>query len=175
MTKKSTDLVNPMESALTVFAGEFTDFQQKVDQDGEVTIYNGMAYIQRRMLNGICYTAEKLIEEQYETLGTAGKKLARLVRSQDGGEIGTKQIEDQTRWVQRLQLQVSVLTNCFEQAKAVHLKQLGEAYVPYRQRTKPDAAKAAINGEQSETMRNALAILETLGANAPDPTTLRIH
>jgi hypothetical protein len=170
MSKKNQP--SALESALTVFAGEFTDYQEKIDQDGQIIRYNGMAYVQRRMLNGICYTAEKLLEEQHDQLITAGKKLDRLIRSNMGDEIGTKQVEDQTRWVKRLQLQIAVVSATLDHAKAVHERELGEAYVPYKQRTKPQINAGA---EQSDTMRAALAALEEIRATAPKSDAIRVN
>jgi hypothetical protein len=161
-----------LESALTVFAGEFTDYQEKIDQDGQVIRYNGMAYVQRRMLNGICYTAEKLLEEQHDQLVTAGKKLDRIIRSNMGDEIGLKQVEDQTRWVKRLQIQIAVVSATLEHAKATHERELGEAYVPYKQRTKTQVNVAA---GQSDAMREAMATLEALRTTAPATDALRIN
>jgi hypothetical protein len=170
MTKNET--LSALESALTVFAGEFTDYQEKIDQDGQVIQYNGMAYVQRRMLNGVCYTAEKLLEEQHDQLVTAGKKLDRLVRSSMGDEISTKQVEDQTKWVKRLQLQLMTVQACLDHAKAVHQRELGEAYVPYKQRTKTNAVNTA---DQSDAMREALATLQEIRQTAPTPSAIRVQ
>lgn len=159
--------LNVMNAALTALAGEFTDQRQRITQDGEVEIYNGMAYVQRRMLNGICYTAEKLIEEQHEQMVKARAKLSRLMRETGGDEIGTKAIEDQTVWVERLQLQIAVLNRAFAEAKAVHFAELGEHYVPYRERTRGDAVQAAVNAETNPARARAAALLAATASQAP--------
>jgi hypothetical protein len=89
-----------------------------------------------------------------------------------GDEIGTKQVEDQVRWVKRLQLQIAVVSATLDHAKATHQRELGEAYVPYKQRAKQTVQPGA---DASEAMREALATLETIRATAPKADALRIQ
>lgn len=161
-SSKTTSEVQPLTAAFTVIASSFSEVGVRTDREtGEVTQVNSMAFVQKRILNGICYSLEATLAGSNEQLEKAAKRLNQIVRSYMGGEIEKKNLESAQSWVERLQVQLATVEDAYAQAKAVYEASTGEKYLTATERKKiveRDLKTKAVNPELAEAMR----LLESL-------------
>lgn len=166
-SSKTVSEVQPLTAAFTVIASSFSEVGVRTDREtGEVTQVNSMAFVQKRILNGICYSLEATLSGSQEQLEKAGKRLNQIVRTYAGGEIDKKNLESAQSWVERLQEQVETVFNAYVQAKAVYEATTAEKYLTATERKKlamQELKTKATNPELAEAMR----MLETLKALHP--------
>lgn len=123
-------------------------------KDGEEV--NSLAYAQRRVLNGLCYSTSLTLSSSKEQLDQAAEKVRLAARSHRGDEISEQQLQRAIDWADRLQLQVTTLEAVLDFAAAAHLEHTGEKFVA------PVARKRADSSFQSK----ALDAAKRYGANA---------
>ena len=139
--------VNALTKAIDTIADFMTETMIKVDRDtGEETEVNALAYAQRRILNGICYSAALTLQSSTEQLDQASEKVRVAARSHRGDEISEQQLARAIDWADRLQLQVTTLQAIFDTAESAHLRHTGESFKKpsYKPKVRKDFQSAAL-------------------------------
>ena len=120
---------NAFRKALNTIADFITEPTTKVDHEtGEEVVVNTLGYAQKRLLNGICYSAALTLKSSEEQLEQAVAKVRLAARSHRGDEISEQQLQRAIDWADRIQLQVTTMDSVLEQAEAVYKEHTGETF-----------------------------------------------
>lgn len=153
--------INALTKAIDTIAEFMTEPMIKIDRDtGEQVEVNALAYAQRRVLNGLCYSAALTLQSSTEQFDQASEKVRVAARSHRGDEISEQQLVRAIEWADRLQLQVATLDALLEAAEDIHLKHTGERFSrpSYKPQVRKDFQSAALEaakryGVDTETNR----------------------
>jgi len=152
---------NALIKAIDTIAEYMTEPRIKVDRDtGEQVEFNALAYAQKRVLNGICYSAAITYQSSTEQLDTASEKVRLAARSHRGDELSELKLQGAIDWADRMQLQVAAIQTVYETAKAAYEKHTGEKFnqPSYKPQIRKDFQSAALEaakryGVEAETVR----------------------
>lgn len=125
MTIDTTELATAIATIAKFFHENVTD------QDGVIT--NSMAYPQKKVLNGLCYTATK--EAAYTstvTLRKAMDEMNEALDSHKGDEISDLTVARKLAWVEKVEMQLAHLEAMRTAAMAAYESFTGEKYVHER-------------------------------------------
>lgn len=165
--------INALTKAIDTIAEFMTEPMIKIDRDtGEQVEVNALAYAQRRVLNGICYSAALTLQSSTEQLDQASEKVRVAARSHRGDEISEQQLARAIEWADRMQLQVAALNSLLETAEDIHLKHTGEQFSrpSYKPQVRRDFQSAALEaakryGVDAEAIRaGGVEVAEEEGA-----------
>jgi hypothetical protein len=152
-----------LAQAFNALAEHLTDIVTVVNHEtGEFEQKNNMAYAQRRVLNGIAYSAELTLKSTDTSMDKAKDKLRMLTRQANG--TNQPEIDRQCEWIERLIMQQTVLGTVLEAAAAAHLEHTKEAYVPAAVQQRNRQLQAGMV-KASPTMDRASKLLKTLGVD----------
>lgn len=142
--------INALTKAIDTIAEFMTEPMIKIDRDtGEQVEVNALAYAQRRVINGLCYSAALTLQSSSEQLDQASEKVRVAARSHRGDEISEQQLVRAIEWADRMQLQVATLDALLEAAEVIHLKHTGEQF------TRPSLKPQVRKGFQSAALEAA--------------------
>jgi hypothetical protein len=139
--------INALTKAIDTIAEFMTEPMIKIDRDtGEQVEVNALSYAQRRVINGICYSAALTLQSSTEQFDQAAEKVRIAARSHRGDEISEQQLARAIEWADRMQLQVSTLNSLLEVAEDAHLKHTGERFSrpSYKPQVRKDFQSAAL-------------------------------
>ena len=139
-----------LEMAIATIAAHFYDPAMIWDRElGKSVQGNAMAYTQKDVLNGICFTLSGRLTRTEDNLDTARAKVKVALQASDGTEISLTEITRALEWADRIEaqrLEVDELLNGF---RVAHLIATGQKFVmpaPQHKATASAPAKAdAIN------------------------------
>jgi hypothetical protein len=90
---------------------------------------NQMAFIQERMLNGICYQASNTLQATTRQYDLAKQKIMIAQREHRGdSEISERRLNNAIDWAERLELQMATLGSILETASEVFKKHTGKTF-----------------------------------------------
>jgi hypothetical protein len=119
--------INALTKAIDTIAEFMNEPMIKTDRDtGEQVEVNALAYAQRRLFNGICYSAALTLQSSTEQLDLATEKVRVAARAHRGDEISEQQLARAIDWADRMQIQVTTLNALLEVA-------LEDAHLTYTQ------------------------------------------
>lgn len=116
----------------------YEPIQAKDEVTGELIEKNALAFVQKRILNGVAYSAALTLQQSQKMYDEAVAKVRLAARSHRGDEISETQLQRAIDWAQRLELQVATLDAFLEEAKAVYAQATGESFAEPKQRTLVD-------------------------------------
>lgn len=126
MTKKNS--AQTIADALEIIAKELTDVQVKTDKDGQPREINILGYAQKRVLNGIAYSAALTLQRTQQDLDDAKQKVIVAARSHRGDEISEQQLNRTLDWAERLEMQEAVLSNLLQRAMETYERHTGDLF-----------------------------------------------
>ena len=107
-------------AALKTIAAELTEMQTRTNKDGQSEQVNVLAYAQKRVLNGICYSTALTIERTQNDLDDAKAKVQVAARSHRGDELSEVALNRAIDWAERLELQLATLEAILTDAVSVY-------------------------------------------------------
>lgn len=125
MAKKNASSIT---SALRTIAQELTELQTRQDKDGQTVQVNVLAYAQKRVLNGICYSTALTIQRTQTDLDDAKQKVIVAARSHRGDELSEIALNRAIDWAERLELQLVTLENLLAEAVTVYEAETGSRF-----------------------------------------------
>lgn len=148
--------IKKLANAIDTIAEYLNEPMMKFDKEtGEEYEVNGLEFIQKRILNGIAYSASKTLEYSVKTQDEAAKRLRQAIRSHTGDEISEGKLNSAIDWKERIDLQVSTLDALREQAIKAYADHTGETFSD-----KPRTGKALPAREfQTDAMKRAASLL----------------
>lgn len=121
--------IKQLANAINNIAEFFNEASERTDNEtGEVTIVNEMAYVQDKILNGLCYNANFQLSKSVEQQDKAASQVASLIRSHKGDEISETRLTSKLDWKEKIDLQVSTLSALLEEAEAAYEKHTGKPF-----------------------------------------------
>jgi hypothetical protein len=111
---------------------------------------NDLAYVQEKILGGMCYTAHTTLHFSKRSYDQAVAKVRAAMRDHRGDELSDEKLVKATGWAERLELQVATLQAHADACEAVYTAKFGKTYAmrPITEKaSKPimtDAMKAAM-------------------------------
>ena len=154
--------------AITEIAGHFFepgkvwDADKKEEVDGNV-----LAYVQRDILNAICWITFQRLDKSQANLDKARESVKGALRSNDGTEIALNNLNRKLGWAEKLNFQHAALADMYEAAKVVHKVITEEEFSePVKK-----AAPVATPKEQAETASRLLALGLSPDELASQPNT----
>jgi hypothetical protein len=140
--------INALTKAIDTIAEFMNEPMIKTDRDtGEQIEVNALAYAQRRLFNGICYSAALTLQSSTEQLDLATEKVRVAARAHRGDEISEQQLARAIDWADRMQIQVTTLNALLEVAlEDAHLKYTHERFSrpTYKPQVRKDFQSAAL-------------------------------
>jgi hypothetical protein len=139
--------INALTKAIDTIAEFMNEPMIKTDRDtGEQIEVNALAYAQRRLFNGICYSTALTLQSSTEQLDLATEKVRVAARAHRGDEISEQQLTRAIDWADRMQIQVTTLNALLEVAEDSHLKHTGERFSrpTYKPQVRKDFQSAAL-------------------------------
>jgi len=115
-------------AALKTIAAELTEMQTRTNKDGQSEQVNVLAYAQKRVLNGICYSTALTIERTQNDLDDAKAKVQVAARSHRGDELSEVALNRAIDWAERLELQLATLEAILTDAVSVYEAETGSAF-----------------------------------------------
>lgn len=115
-------------AALKTIAAELTEMQTRTNKDGQSEQVNVLAYAQKRVLNGICYSTALTIERTQNDLDDAKAKVQVAARSHRGDELSEVALNRAIDWAERLELQLATLEAILTDAVTVYETETGSAF-----------------------------------------------
>jgi hypothetical protein len=114
--------------ALQTVALWFDDTSSVRGRDGVMRHSNKLAYLQKRALNGICYTFARMLQTSEATLLKAKADARKAARQLLNDEITLEIAERANSWVERVEQQMPEIKAALEIAMAAHAFYVGAAY-----------------------------------------------
>ena len=142
--------------------GKVWDADKKEEVDGNV-----LAYVQRDMLNAICWITFQRLDKSQVNLDKAREGVKAALRSNDGSEIALNNINRKLGWAEKLNFQHAALADMYEAAKVVHKVITEEEFVEPAKKAAPTATPK----EQAETASRLLALGLSPDELASQPNT----
>lgn len=111
---------------------------------------NDLAYVQEKILGGLCYTAHTTLHFSKRSYDQAVAKVRAAMKDHRGDELSDERLAKATAWAERLELQVATLDAHAAACEAVYQAKFGKAYAmrPISERPREpimtDAMKAAM-------------------------------
>lgn len=153
-----------LTTALAVIAAHFYDPGLRYNREtGQHEQVNTLAYTQRDVLNGFCWTLHQRKANITRQLDEARFKIKREVQMADGTEISLNNIDKAIAWAERIENQLMSVEELIVAAEAAHKVATGTAFVAPKIVPKKEAAK-----EDPQAAARA-AKLRALGINLPAP------
>lgn len=119
-----------LTKAIDTIAEFMTEMAQKQDRDtGQIIDVNLLGYAQRRVLNGIAYSAALTLQSTQQSYDEAVAKVRLAARSHRGDELSELQLQRAIDWAQRLEMQMAHLSELVEIAAEAHERHTGEKFV----------------------------------------------
>jgi hypothetical protein len=119
-----------LASALATIADYLTDLKMVTDKStGEDKLINQMAFVQKRVMNGICFQVERNITDTKKGIEDAAKELQTALRQARGDELSQAKIDNKVAWIERLQMQETILQGLLAEAMQAYTDHTGEVYV----------------------------------------------
>jgi hypothetical protein len=115
-------------AALKTIAAELTEMQTRTNKDGQSEQVNILAYAQKRVLNGICYSTALTIERTQNDLDDAKAKVHVAARSHRGDELSEVALNRAIDWTERLELQLATLEAILTDAVTVYEAETGSTF-----------------------------------------------
>ena len=104
-----------LTKAIDTIAEFMTEMSQKQDRDtGQIIDVNLLGYAQRRVLNGIAYSAALTLQSTQQSYDEAVAKVRLAARSHRGDELSELQLQRAIEWAQRLEMQLAHLSELVE-------------------------------------------------------------
>jgi hypothetical protein len=125
MAKKNSPSIT---SALRTIASELTEIQTRTDKNGQTVQVNVLAYAQKRVLNGICYSTALTMQRTQQDLDDAKQKVIVAARSHRGDELSELALNRAVDWAERLELQLATLDALLNEAIAVYEAETGSGF-----------------------------------------------
>jgi hypothetical protein len=158
MSKKNITI----DEAINVLANFFYEPEMKRIDDGTEIEVNALSYIQRRMLNSLCYGAKQTLVNSKSSYQQAVDKVKLAARAHRGDEISDNILNRAVSWAERLELQIAMLEEFADAANTAHLEHTGEAFTaPVKQPT--TQGKRLV----TEALANAAKYIEA--SDEPEP------
>jgi parvulin-like peptidyl-prolyl isomerase len=139
--------INALKKAIDTIAEFMNEPMIKTDRDtGEQVEVNALAYAQRRLLNGICYSAALTLQSSTEQLDLATEKVRVAARSHRGDEISEQQLARAIDWADRMQIQVTTLNALLKALEDAHFTYTHERFSrpTYKPQVRKDFQSAAL-------------------------------
>ena len=119
-----------LANAINTIAEFMTEMSQKQDRDtGQIIEVNLLGYAQRRVLNGIAYSAALTLQSTQQSYDEAVSKVKLAARNHRGDELTELQLQRAIDWAQRLEMQIAHLEALVEVAAEAHEVHTGEMFV----------------------------------------------
>lgn len=119
-----------LTKAIETIAEFMTEVSEKQDRDtGQIIEVNLLGYAQRRVLNGIAYSAALTLQSTQSSYDEAVAKVKLAARQHRGDEISEVQLQRAIDWAQRLEMQMAHLEMLVEISSEVHERHTGEKFV----------------------------------------------
>lgn len=90
---------------------------------------NQLAYTQKDVLNGICYTLLARARKQQEPIDKARADVMRLAEAQRNDEVSMNKVEQSLNWLERLIYQQTSLEEIYKAACVAHLAVTGTRFI----------------------------------------------
>lgn len=166
----SNNEISVLAAAFATVADYLTDLKMVQDKStGEDKEVNQMAFAQRRVLNGFCFQIERQVTDTEKSIEDAAKELQSALRQARGDELSQAKIDNKVAWIERLQMQQTVLKNLLAEAMQAYTDHTGEVYITASEQVR--LRKLAQNTLQSDprlaAANRVLASLGKTGANEP--------
>jgi hypothetical protein len=123
MSKKIT-----VDAALNAIAAHFTFNQTVRTGEGDVE-KNQLAFIQKRVLNGLCTSAAFTLSDNRRSFDEAKDRIAQATRAHRGDELSDQTLNRAVDWAERLELQIAMLEGFLDVAARTYETYTGETYV----------------------------------------------
>jgi hypothetical protein len=131
MSKKIT-----VDAALVAIAQHFTFNQTVRTGEGDVQ-KNTLAFIQKRVLNGLCTSAAFTLSDNRRSFDEAKDRIAQATRAHRGDELSDQTLNRAVDWAERLELQIAMLEGFLTVASQTYETYTGETYVEPPRKTAP--------------------------------------
>lgn len=119
-----------LTKAIDTIAEFMTEMSTKEDRNtGEILDINLLGYAQRRVLNGIAYSAALTLQTTSQSYDEACQKVRLAARSHRGDELSELQLQRSIDWAQRLEMQMAHLQALVDAAADAHERHTGEKFV----------------------------------------------
>jgi len=117
--------------ALNTVAGVLHAPGEKTDREtGKVEQVNLLAYPQKKVLNGLCYSTFLTLKTTEESLDKARAQAKEAASQHRGDEISENRLNSRLDWIETLQEQQAALELVLRIASQVYEQHSGEAFVP---------------------------------------------
>jgi hypothetical protein len=123
MSKKIT-----VDAALNAIAAHFT-FNQTVRIGEDDVEKNQLAFIQRRVLNGLCTSAAFTLSDNRKSFDEAKARIAQAQHTHRGDELSEQTLNRAVDWAERIELQIAMLEGFLDVAARTYETYTGETYV----------------------------------------------
>ena len=123
MSKKIT-----VDAALNAIAAHFTFNQIVRIGEGDVE-KNQLAFIQRRVLNGLCTSAAFTLSDNRKSFDEAKARIAQAQHAHRGDELSEQTLNRAVDWAERIELQIAMLEGFLDVAARTYETYTGETYV----------------------------------------------
>ena len=123
MSKKIT-----VDAALNAIAAHFTFNQTVRTGEGDIE-KNQLAFIQKRVLNGLCTSVAFTLSDNRKSFDQAKEKIALAQHAHRGDELSEQTLDRATSWAERLELQIAMLEGFLDVATRTYETYTGETYI----------------------------------------------
>jgi hypothetical protein len=137
-SKTSNPKATTLVEALEVLANHFEMTETKMI-DSVPTQVNVLAYAQKRILDGILYSACLTLKRTQDDLDAKRADVKAKARSHRGDELSELALNRAIDWLERLELQEATLASFIASASATYEARTGVAYVPPVMKAQPKA------------------------------------
>lgn len=124
--------------ALEVLAKHFEMTELKMI-DSVPTPVNVLGYAQKRVLDGVLYSAHLTLSRTASDLDAARANVKAKARTHRGDELSEVALTKALDWLERLELQEATLTSFIDTAKATYESHIGTEYNPPAFKAQPKA------------------------------------
>lgn len=128
-----------LTKAIDTIGKYMTEVKEQQDREsGEIVEVNLLGYAQRRVLNGIAYSAALTLQSTEQSYDEATAKVRLAARSHRGDELSEVQLQRAIDWAQRLEMQMAHLNELVEIASEAHYRHTGEKFVAPKPRVQTE-------------------------------------
>lgn len=152
-----------LATALQTLALYFDATREERGRDGVLRQHNPLAYLQRRTLNGLCYTFARMLQGSQGSLVQAKADAKAAGRRFQNDEISLEEVTRRTEWVERLEGQICMAQQLLDVAMAAHLFYVGSRYEMPAQDNELSATTAKPTPTTPSRKAEALERLKRLG------------
>jgi len=143
-----------LENTLSKYAEFFYEPEQVWDEERSEHIeINALSFIQKGVLNDMCYSLNRQIEWQIPRVDKQRREVMAKSRQHDGTELAELALAKANHWMKRYNLQIAALETALGIAKATYEAATGEPW-----KTKKSAPIKVDPAHMTEAQKEAAAL-----------------